>query len=86
MVSTNFSPDIASFKDFIHLANSPSDFVNLIDWAISDNSPDKIIARTKKAATNTWETRISEFEKLVEPFLQKQEKKEKEACAKDFSR
>ena len=86
VVSTNFSPDIASFKDFIHLANSPSDFVNLIDWAISDNSPDKIIARTKKAATNTWETRISEFEKLVEPFLQKQEKKEKEACAKDFSR
>jgi len=86
VVSTNFSPDIASFKDFIHLANSSSDFVNLIDWAISDNSADKIIARTKKAATNTWETRISEFEKLVEPFLQKQEKKEKEACAKDYSR
>jgi len=86
VVSTNFSPDIASFKDFIHLANSSSGFVNLIDWAITDNSEDKITARTKKAASNTWETRIRQFEKLVEPFLQKQEKKEKEAFAKDYSR
>ena len=71
VVSTNFSPDIASFKNFIHLSNSQTDFVNLIDWAISDNSADKITARTKKAATNTWKNRIREFEKLVEPFLQK---------------
>ena len=85
MVSTNFSPDIASFKDFIHLANSSSEFVNIIDWAINDNSEDKITARTKKAATNTWETRIREFERMVEPFLQKQEKKEKKARAKDYS-
>ncbi len=72
VVSTDFSPDIASFKDFIHLATSETNFVNLIDWAITDNSPDKVVARTKKAATNTWETRIKEFEKLVEPFLQKE--------------
>ncbi len=77
VVSTNFSPDIASFKDFIHLASSPTDFVNLIDWAITDNSADKIFARAKKAATNTWETRIMEFEKLVEPFLQKKVRKQK---------
>ncbi len=71
VVSTDFSPDIASFKDFIHLASSRTNFVSLIDWAITDNSPDKVIARTKKAATNTWKTRISEFERLVEPFLQR---------------
>ncbi len=81
VVSTNFSPDIASFKDFIHLSNSQTDFVNLIDWAISDNSADKITARTKKAATNTWKNRIKEFEKLVEPFLQKK-KKNKEVTEK----
>ena len=78
VVSTDFSPDIASFRDFIHLSNSQTDFVNLIDWAISDNSADKIIARTKKAATNTWENRISEFEKLVEPFLQKKKKQKRD--------
>ena len=48
VVSTDFSPDIVNFKDFIHLANSDTHFVNLIDWAISDNSTDKVIARTKK--------------------------------------
>lgn len=77
VVSTDFSPDIASFKDFIHLANSQTDFVNLVDWAIADNSADKVIARTKKAATNSWKTRISQFEKLVEPFLQKEKRNTK---------
>ncbi len=77
VVSTDFSPDIASFKDFIHLSSSQTDFVNLIDWAISDNSADKITARTKKAATNTWKTRIRQFEQLVEPFLQKKKKNER---------
>jgi len=77
VVSTNFSPDIASFKDFIHLASSSTDFVNLIDWAVNDNSADKVIARTKKAATNTWKTRILEFDKLVEPFLQKKVRRAK---------
>jgi len=74
VVSTNFSPDIGYFKDFIHLATSQSDFVDLIDWAISDNSADKVVARTKKAATNSWKNRIFQFEKLVEPFLQKEKR------------
>jgi len=71
VISTDFSPDIASFKDFIYLANTHTDFINAIDKAIADNAPEQIQARLTKAATNTWTARMEQFESLVEPFLQK---------------
>lgn len=71
VVATDFSPDIASFEDFIYLAHSHTDFINAIDPAIADNAPGQIQARLAKAATNTWAARITQFESLVEPFLQK---------------
>jgi len=71
VVSTDFSPDIASFKDFIYLADTHTDFIDAIDQAIGDNAPEKVQARLAKAATNTWAARIKEFDLLMEPFLQK---------------
>lgn len=66
VISTNFSPDIADFQDYIFLANTDEEFNKFINTAITANHPDQINNRVKKAADNTWTARIQQFDNLVE--------------------
>ena len=69
VVSSSFSEDILSFADHIHLADDESNFINLIDIAISDNSPERIAERIKVAESNTWTARVKEFWQIVNNHL-----------------
>jgi hypothetical protein len=58
VVTTNFSEDIAGFKDHMYLANNHDEFLQMINTAISDNSKDKKQERLQAAAGNAWERRV----------------------------
>jgi len=61
VVTTNFSEDIASFKDHVYLADSHEEFLQSINKAIHDNSPEKKQQRLQAAAGNAWEERMKLF-------------------------
>jgi len=61
VVASNFSEDIAGFKDNIYLANNHEEFLQMIDKAINDNEPFKAQERLKAASGNDWEQRVKLF-------------------------
>ena len=65
VVSTNFSEDIAGFKEHIYLANNHEEFLQLIDKAINNNSAEKMQQRLKAAEANAWEHRVELFWQLA---------------------
>lgn len=65
VVATSFSDDTRSFAGCVYLAENHADFVNLIDIAISENSPDLEQHRFEVASTNTWEARIKQLWEIV---------------------
>lgn len=71
VVSTGFSDDIRSFADCIYLAENHADFINLIDRAIFENSPDLVRRRIAVANSNTWEARIERLWKVVGANVEK---------------
>lgn len=68
-VSTNFSKDIASFKEVIYLADSHLDFIENIKIALQEDIHLKLEARIAVAASNSWRMRIIKLEGLVEDFV-----------------
>ena len=72
-VSTNFSDDIRSFGEYIHIAKDHEEFVKMIDVAIADYSPEKIAQRVKIASGNTWDDRVREFWEIVDKHTEKKE-------------
>lgn len=73
VISTNFSVDICNFSDVIYLANNETEFIQLIDKAIVENSDKKINKRVAKAKQNTWEARVKQFWSIVNITLEKKE-------------
>ncbi len=71
VISTSFSEDIKGFKEVIYLAENHDEFLNLIDKAIGENSPELQQKRFKVAQTNTWEARVEQFWQLAENHLTK---------------
>jgi len=65
VVSTNFSEDIAEFKNIVYLAASHEEFINNIDKAIEEKMS-KVDERVKTAEGNTWEGRVNLFWNIVE--------------------
>lgn len=70
VVSTNFSEDISSFKPYIYLVENHTEFINKINAAIAEYSPEKIATRIDVAKTNAWAHRIEHFHTLVNTFKQ----------------
>ncbi len=70
VVSTNFSEDIATFKDVIRVAKSHDEFLSDLELAIEDNGVESIDKRQAVALTNTWEARVAEFWKIAASYLQ----------------
>ena len=71
VVATNFSEDIRSFANDVYLAKDENEFVNLINLAIAEDSPEKALQRNATACSNTWEERVREFWEIVEKTLDK---------------
>jgi len=66
VVATDFSEDIQSFQDVIYIGRDTREFVQRIDQAIQENSPERIKARTDIANTNTWTARVEKFWEIME--------------------
>lgn len=65
IVSTNFSNDVASFKEHIWLAQTHDDFSNAINTAISQNDMALKLKRLAVATANSWENRVQYFWQLA---------------------
>jgi hypothetical protein len=65
VVTTNFSEDIASFKDHIYLADTHDEFLKMIPKAIADNNLAVQEERFKVANSNSWEHRVERFWELA---------------------
>lgn len=66
VVSTNFSGDIAGFKNVIDLAENHEEFIDYIDQAIYKITREQIEKGIKVAENNTWEARVKMFWEIVE--------------------
>lgn len=66
VVATDFSEDIQSFSEVIYIGRDTGEFVQAIDQAIQENSPEKVRARTAVANTNTWTARVQQFWDILE--------------------
>ena len=71
VIATNFSDDIRSFKEYIHIADSEEEFVKLIDVAIAENKDSLIAKRVAIANKNTWKDRVHQFWEIIENHLNK---------------
>lgn len=65
VVATNFSGDIASFRNYIYIAESYEEFIDSIDKAIEENVINKKVARMEAANANSWGKRVEEFWKII---------------------
>ena len=68
VVTTNFSPDLNEFEDVIRIASTKKEFVASLSDELRTDSEEKQLSRIKKAAGNTWEARVQEFWRIVEPY------------------
>jgi teichuronic acid biosynthesis glycosyltransferase TuaH len=80
VIATDFSDDIRSFGDYIHIAKSEKAFVDAIDKAIFENNDLEIERRVNLAKKNTWADRVDQFWRIIEGhLLQAVGKKQEEA-------
>lgn len=68
VVSSNFSIDILTFKDVIHLAEDENQFVAMIYDALLDNSSENVENRLAVAESNSWKARVEQLWYIVENF------------------
>lgn len=72
VVTTDFSEDILTFKDHVYMAANHEEFLQFIDTAIKDNSPEKMQQRLQAATGNAWEQRMQLFWQLAWNAYQQQ--------------
>jgi glycosyltransferase involved in cell wall biosynthesis len=69
VVTTNFSEDILSFQDVADVSKNHTEFVNLIEKAIGEDSDSAKIERMLFSSSNNWEARAHHFIDLTVEFL-----------------
>jgi teichuronic acid biosynthesis glycosyltransferase TuaH len=69
VVTTPFSDDILKFREVTYISENDSDFIQLIDKAIHENSEIKAVERTVFSASNNWDARARHFIELIVDFL-----------------
>lgn len=75
VIATDFSDDIRSFRDYIHIADNHEHFIQLIDVAVNDYSVEKIKQRMAVANQNTWGDRVRQFWEIIEAHQRKKSSK-----------
>jgi glycosyltransferase involved in cell wall biosynthesis len=63
-------PELRPFKDVIRIGKTQSDFVALVGEAVKDNSNRSIDARVSVAKDNTWDKRVEEIYRILQPMLE----------------
>jgi glycosyltransferase involved in cell wall biosynthesis len=61
-------PELRPFKDVIRIGKTQSDFVALV--GVKDNSNRSIDARVSVAKDNTWDKRVEEIYRILQPMLE----------------
>jgi teichuronic acid biosynthesis glycosyltransferase TuaH len=76
VVTTNFSEDIATFGEQVHIAENHDSFVEMVGIALTENTLEMKQARLHAASGNAWENRVKLFWQLAwNAYQQKIEKR-----------
>ncbi len=70
VISTSFSEDIQTFGSHIYLSDSHESFLNNIQKAIAEDSPEKQRERLAVAQSNNWEARVGQVWEIINDFIQ----------------
>ena len=62
-------PAVLPFSNVISIADNKAEFVQLIEKALTNNSPEKIAERVVVARENSWERRLAEMEVLIDCLI-----------------
>jgi teichuronic acid biosynthesis glycosyltransferase TuaH len=54
------------FADYVYLANNKEEYVDLIDRALKENTPEKEIEREKLARSHTWDANAEAIYEKIE--------------------
>ena len=58
-------PAAREFKGHLHIAENPLRFPEIVEAALGDTSPERILARRDIAAQNTWEARGEQISSII---------------------
>ena len=59
----------SDLKNVIRIARGSSEFLEEIEKALCNETPEDVLRRKKTAFKNSWYNRISEFEYLLKEYL-----------------
>lgn len=62
-------PELLPYRDVLHIAENNDDFVVKVGEAMRDNAPSAVEARVAVARENTWDRRVEDIYRHLEPFL-----------------
>ncbi|HVZ25023.1 MAG TPA: glycosyltransferase [Sediminibacterium sp.] len=57
------------FNAYSYLATTPEDYIQLIEQALREDSPEKSVERKQYAATHSWEAHVNEISRHISAFL-----------------
>lgn len=77
VVMTDFS-DLSEFTEVSFISKTNDEFLNNISIAIESDNSDKIMNRVRTAEGNTWESRVNQFWKITEEYLNRYNNEYKE--------
>lgn len=62
-------PELRPYQDVLRIAGTNDEFVAMVAEAVKDRSPQAIDARVAVARENTWEKRVEEIYRIIDPML-----------------
>jgi glycosyltransferase involved in cell wall biosynthesis len=62
-------PEVRPFEHIVRLAETPDEFIHQIGAALCDDAPEAFQARVDVARQNTWDQRVAEIYRILEPFV-----------------
>jgi UDP-galactopyranose mutase len=68
IVSTGL-PEVMKYKDFVRVASDAHDFIQNIQTALEDDSPDRVMTRRVFARQHSWEARLDKMLNVIDETL-----------------
>jgi len=62
-------PELESFKDTVDLTDKPGEYLDAIRRAVSEDTPEKRLARSNRVNSETWDSRVNQYCSLVNELL-----------------
>jgi len=73
VVSVAIPEVIDTLGDVVSIASSRHEFLEKVEWELQNNNPERIRARIKKVANETWENKVREICNVLESFLEEKQ-------------